>query len=123
MEVAHPRLVVLWVEDEPLVRFDAIQSFEDAGFEVVDAYDAEHALLALDQRPDVSAVFTDVHMPGRLDGVELARLVHERRPEVQVIVTSGIMKVTGGDLPEGGRFVPKPYDASQVADLIKTLIG
>jgi CheY-like chemotaxis protein len=116
------RLVVLVVEDEPIVRFDAIQSLEDAGFEVVDAYDADHALVALEQRPDVRAVFTDVHMPGRLNGVELARLVHQRRPDVQVLVTSGVMRVSRDDLPEGGHFVPKPYDASQVAALIRNLV-
>lgn len=119
---APNRLVVLVVEDEPMVRFDAIQSFEDAGFEVVDAYDADHALLALESRPDVRAVFTDVHMPGRLNGVELARLVHQRRPDVQVLVTSGVMRVSRNDMPEGSHFVPKPYDASQIAELIRTLI-
>ena len=117
------RLVVLVVEDEPIVRFDVIQSFEDAGFEVVDAYDADHALLALERRPDVSAVFTDVHMPGRLNGVELARMVHQLRPDVQVLVTSGVMRVQRDDLPEGGHFVPKPNDASQVAQLIRNLAG
>jgi CheY-like chemotaxis protein len=116
------RLVVLVVEDEPLVRFDAIQSLEDAGFEVVDAYDADHALIVLESRPDVRAVFTDVHMPGKLNGVELARLVHQRRPDIRVLVTSGVMHVSGDDLPEGGHFVPKPYDASQVANLIRNMV-
>jgi CheY-like chemotaxis protein len=116
------RLVVLVVEDEPMVRFDAIQSLEEAGFEVVDAYDADHALVSLEKRPDVRAVFTDVHMPGRLNGVELARLVHQRRPDVQVLVTSGVMRLSSDDLPEGGHFVPKPYDASQVAALIRNLV-
>jgi CheY-like chemotaxis protein len=116
------RLVVLVVEDEPIVRFDAIQSLEDAGFDVIDAYDADHALVVLEQRPEISAVFTDVHMPGSLNGVELARLVHQRRPDVQVLVTSGVMRVSRDDLPEGGHFVPKPYDASQVAALIRTLV-
>ncbi len=123
MSSAFPnRLVVLVVEDDPIVRFDAIQSLEDAGFEVVDAYDADHALVALEKRPDVRAVFTDVHMPGRLNGVELARLVHQRRPDVQVLVTSGVMRVSRDDLPKGGHFVPKPYDASQVAALIRNLV-
>lgn len=123
MSSAAPyRLVVLVVEDEPIVRLDAIQSLEDAGFEVVDAYDADHALVTLEKRPDVCAVFTDVHMPGRLNGVELARLVHQQRPDVQVLVTSGVMRVSRKDLPQGGHFVPKPYDASQVAALIRNLV-
>lgn len=123
MSSPSSRLVVLVVEDEPIIRFDIIQSFEDAGFEVIDAYDADHALVALERRPDVSAVFTDVHMPGSLNGVELARLVHQMRPDVQVLVTSGVMRVQREDLPEGGHFVPKPYDASQVAQLIRSLAG
>ena len=102
------KTVVLVVEDEPLILMDAMQSLEDAGFEVIDAYDAEHALLCLDERPDIGAVFTDVNMPGRFDGVQLARMVNERRPDVVVIVTSGAVKVRRTDLPEGGQFVPKP---------------
>ena len=122
MNILLPRLVVLLVEDEPIVRFDAIQSFEDAGFEVVEAYDAAQALLTLEARPDLSAVFTDVHMPGRLNGVALARLVHDRRPDVQILVTSGVLRVERDDLPKGGHFIPKPYDAAQVAQLIRSLV-
>lgn len=122
MSNSLPRLVVLLVEDEPVVRFDAVRSFEDAGFEVVEAYDAAQALETLEARPDVSAVFTDVHMQGRLNGVALARLVRERRPDVQILVTSGAMGVERADLPEGGHFIPKPYNASQVAELIRSLV-
>lgn len=118
-----PKTVVLVVEDEPLVLMDAMQSLEDAGFEVVDAYDAEHALLALESRPDIRAVFTDVNMPGKFDGVALARMVHDRRPDMLIVVTSGVMKVQRDDIPEGGRFIPKPYDGVQVADLIGGLLG
>ena len=118
-----PKTVVLVVEDEPLVLMDAMQSLEDAGFEVVDAFDAEHALVALERRPDIRAVFTDVNMPGKFDGVALARMVHERRPDMLIVVTSGVMKVQRDDIPEGGRFIPKPYDGVQVADLIGGLLG
>lgn len=115
--------VVLVVEDEPLILMDAMQALEDAGFDVVDAYDGEHALLRLEQRPDISAVFTDVNMPGRFDGVQLARMVHERRPDMVILVTSGAMKVRKEDLPEGGQFVPKPYRGSHVASLIDELLA
>ena len=118
-----PKTVILVVEDEPLVLMDAMQSLEDAGFEVVDAFNAEHALMALERRPDIRAVFTDVNMPGKFDGVSLARMVHERRPDMLIVVTSGAMKVQRDDIPEGGRFIPKPYDGVQVADLIGGLLG
>ena len=117
------KTVVLVVEDEPLILMNALQSFEDAGFEVVDAYDAEHALLRLTERPDINAMFTDVNMPGRFDGVELARMVHERRPDVVIIVTSGAVMVQREDLPESGQFIPKPYRGDRVAGLIDELLG
>lgn len=117
------KTVVLVVEDEPLILMDAMQSLEDAKFEVVDAFDVEHALMRLKERPDISAVFTDVHMPGRFDGVQLARMVHERRPDVVVLVTSGAVKVQRADLPENGQFIPKPYRGEHVARLIDELVG
>ncbi|WP_267382457.1 MULTISPECIES: response regulator [unclassified Sphingomonas] len=115
--------VVLVVEDEPLILMNAMQTFEDAGFEVVDAYDAEHALIRLTERPDINAMFTDVNMPGRFDGVELARMVHEHRPDVVIIVTSGAVAVQRDDLPERGEFIPKPYRAERVVDLIDKLLA
>jgi CheY-like chemotaxis protein len=111
------------VEDEPIVLMDAVQSLEDAGFEVVDAYDGENALVKLDQRPDIAALFTDVNMPGRLDGVALARVVRERRPDMKLVVTSAAAKLTRADIPDDGRFVPKPYDGRCVAELIKELLA
>lgn len=115
--------VVLVVEDEPLILMDAMQSLEDAGFDVVDAYDGEHALIRLQERPDIGAVFTDVNMPGRFDGVQLARMVNERRPDIVIIVTSGAINVQRTDLPEGGQFIPKPYRGEHVAKLIQELVG
>lgn len=119
----QPKTVVLVVEDEPLILMDAIQTFEDAGFEVVDAYDVEHALIRLAERPDINAVFTDVNMPGRFDGVELARMVSDRRPDVVIIVTSGAVAVRRDDLPERGQFIPKPYRGEKVISLIEELLA
>ena len=114
---------VLVVEDEPLVMIDAIQALEEAGFDVVDAYDGEHALLRLAERPEIAALFTDVNMPGRYDGVALARMVHEQRPDVVVVITSGAVKLARDQIPDDGRFVSKPYDGRRVADLIHELLG
>lgn len=117
------RLVVLVVEDEPIVRFDAVQSFEDIGFEVIDAYDADDALRAMERRPDIGAVFTDVHMPGVMNGVDLARALGDRWPGVRVVITSGVLVLEESQLPRGARFVPKPYDAAQVAQMIRGMVG
>ncbi len=105
-----------------MILMDAVASLEDAGFDVIDAFDAEHALSRLHERPDIGAVFTDVNMPGRFDGVQLARMVKERRPDIVILVTSGLVKVHPADLPEGGQFIPKPYRAEHVAKLITELI-
>ena len=121
--LAPQRTTVLVVEDEPIVMMDAVQSLQDAGFEVVDAYDGEHALIRLEERPDIAALFTDVNMPGSVDGVALARMAHERRPDMVLVVTSAATKVRSIDLPDDGRFVPKPYNGRQIAELIKELLG
>ena len=105
-----------------MVMIDAIQALEEAGFDVVDAYDGEHALLRLAERPEIAALFTDVNMPGRYDGVALARMVHERRPDVVVVITSGAVKLGRDQIPDDGRFVPKPYDGRRVAELIHELL-
>ena len=121
--LASQRTTILVVEDEPLVLMDAAQTFEEAGFEVVDAHDGEHALAKLEERPDIAALFTDVNMPGRLDGVALARIAYERRPDLVLVITSAATKVAKTDIPDDGRFVPKPYDGRCVAALIKELLG
>ncbi|WP_206610362.1 response regulator [Croceibacterium ferulae] len=117
------KTVVLVVEDEPLILMDAMQTFEDAGFDVIDAFNVDHALVRLDERPDISAVFTDVDMPGRFNGVELARMVHDRRPDAVIIVTSGAVAVRRDDLPERSQFIPKPYRGEKVASLIAELLA
>lgn len=120
---SRDKTVVLVIEDEPLIMMDAMQCLEDAGVETVDAYDVEHALVRLGAHPDIGAVFTDVDMPGRFDGVELARMVNERRPDVVVIVTSGAVEVHTSDLPQNGRLASKPYRGEHVAKLIEELVG
>lgn len=116
------KTVVLVVEDEPLILMSAMQSLEDAGFEVLDAYDADHALVRLAERPDIGAVFTDVDMPGRFDGVQFAHMVHDQQPDLVIIVTSGAVHIQRSELPVGGQFLPKPYRGEQVAKLIEQLV-
>jgi CheY-like chemotaxis protein len=117
----HP--LVLVVEDEPLVRMIAAEGLEDAGFQVLEAESAEDALRILSERPDVGVLFTDVNMPGKVDGVELARLVHERWPELRIVITSGRDYLKKAELPDDGRFVPKPYRTDEVASLIESMMS
>jgi CheY-like chemotaxis protein len=109
-----PRATVLLVEDEVFIRLVTAEDLTDAGFEVLEAADAEAALRVLEQSPEVSAMFTDINMPGDIDGLSLAKLVHERWPRIGVLVTSGKVRPTSAELPDDGRFVAKPYRSRQV---------
>jgi CheY-like chemotaxis protein len=113
---------VLVVEDEGLIRMNAIAMVEEAGFEAIAASDADEAIRILESRNDIRAIFTDVQMPGTMDGIRLARVVRDRWPPVALIVTSGQMKVPGSDLPTGGRFLPKPYAPVQLETALRQLI-
>jgi CheY-like chemotaxis protein len=115
------RPVVLIVEDELLLRMDAAEMIEAAGFEVIEAANADQAIEVLEGRPDITVVFTDIQMPGSMDGLKLARAVRGRWPPIKIIATSGRLHVAEGDLPEGGRFLPKPYSPAQVTGVLREL--
>src|SRR6201982_4305385 len=106
--------VVLIVEDEFLLRMDAVNMIAAAGFEVVEAANADEAIEILESRRDITVVFTDIQMPGSMDGLKLARAVRGRWPPIKIVATSGLVSVAESDLPEGGRFLPKPYSPDQI---------
>jgi CheY-like chemotaxis protein len=102
--------VVLLVEDEPLVRMTAADELDDAGFRVVEAKNADEALLVLEAHSDeVQVLFTDVNMPGSMDGMALAERVYQRWPHVLLLISSGYARPHPDEIPDHGRFVPKPY--------------
>jgi two-component system, response regulator PdtaR len=102
--------VVLLVEDEPLVRMTAADELEEAGFQVVEAANADVALAVLEARSDeVQVLFTDVDMPGSMDGMALAEQVHRRWPHVLLLISSGYARPHPDEIPDHGHFVPKPY--------------
>ena len=119
---ASDRLTVLIVEDEVLLRMDATEFLESAGLVVVEARNADEAILILEQRDDIHLIFTDINMPGSMDGMKLAHFVKDRWPPIRIIATSGHAKIDENDLPEGSRFIPKPYTGAQVAQVIHQLI-
>jgi len=119
----NQRPVVLVVEDEGLIRSTAIDMVEAAGFEAIAASDADEAIRILESRNDIRAVFTDVQMPGSMDGLRLARVVRNRWPPVALIVTSGHAHVEETDLPTGGRFLSKPYQQAKIEGLLRQLIS
>lgn len=116
--------IILVVEDEALVRMLAWDILtEDAGYRVLEAANADEALILLESRHDVRLVFTDVNMPGSLNGFALARIVDMRFPGIKVIVTSGLARPGVGDLPKGKRFLPKPYAPSALITMVQEMLG
>ncbi len=111
--------VVLVVEDEILVLMTAIASLEAAGFIVYEASNADEALALLESHESIRAVFTDIQMPGTMNGLELARIVHKRWPAVKVLVTSGNALFGADDLVWGDQFVRKPYRAEDVVAALR----
>ena len=116
-------VVVLIVEDEFLIRMDAIDMIRSAGFDVVEAADADEAIDILEGRRDITIVFTDVEMPGSMDGLKLAAAIRGRWPPIKIIATSGLNKFSENDLPAGSRFIPKPYNGPQIAAALRELAG
>ena len=112
---------VLIVEDEPLLRMMAADLAEEAGFGVIEASDADEALAILEVRTDIRIVFTDVDMPGSMDGMKLAAAIRGRWPPVELIVTSGHHRVADLILPERGVFFEKPYDRRAVMDTMRRM--
>jgi two-component system, response regulator PdtaR len=119
---ARKRPVVLIVEDEFLVRTGTRAAVEMAGFDVLEAGDADEAIAILTARSDIRLIFTDVHMPGSMDGLKLAHFVRDRWPPIKIVATSARVRITASDLPEGGRFLPKPYSAADIASTLHELV-
>lgn len=110
---------VLIVEDDTLVRMHGTDILEDAGYDVLEAANAQEALMILTERQDVHVLFSDVDMPGRMDGLDLARLVYERWPHIHLLLTSGHHSVQSADLPDRGKFVRKPWSSEVLVDRIQ----
>lgn len=114
---------VLVVEDETLVRMDMAMSLEDEGFLVLQAANADEAIALLDAHPEIRLMFTDIDMPGSMDGLKLAAAVRDRWPPVKIIVTSGHRQLSDKLLPVEGRFFSKPYDTTSVILTMREMIA
>ena len=118
---AAGRPVILIVEDEFLIRMDAVATIRSAGFDVVDAANADEAIFVLEDRPDITVVFTDIQMPGSMDGLKLAAAIRGRWPPIKIVATSGRANVTDDDLPAGSRFLLKPYSTREIVGTLREL--
>jgi two-component system, response regulator PdtaR len=117
------RPVILIVEDEFLIRTDAVDMIEAAGFKVVEAESADEAIGILERRLDITVVFTDIQMPGSMDGLKLAAAIRGRWPPIKIVATSGLRTIGVDDLPGGSHFLPKPYNAAQIVGTLRKLTG
>jgi CheY-like chemotaxis protein len=115
--------VILIVEDEFLLRQDSAEMIENAGFEVVQAANADEAIAILTAQPNIHVVFTDIQMPGSMDGLKLARFVRNRWPPIKIIATSGLVRVEDDDLPAGSVFLSKPYRSVELVAALRILTG
>jgi two-component sensor histidine kinase/CheY-like chemotaxis protein len=114
---------VLVVEDEMILRMRAVDLVEDAGLCSVEAVNADEAISILESRSDISLLFTDIQMPGSIDGLKLAHAVHERWPSIKIILVSGQVKPSEAERPENSRFFGKPLDVDQMITELRAMVG
>jgi CheY-like chemotaxis protein len=115
------RKAVLVVEDEPLLRMMAIEMVEDGGFNAVEARDADEAIAILEARTDITIVFTDVDMPGSMNGLRLAAAIRDMWPPIEIVITSGHFRLDDSIIPARTVFFPKPYDHEQVVSTLRMM--
>ncbi len=115
--------VVLVVEDDMLIRMGAVDIVLSAGYEALEASDADEAIQILESRTDIDLVFTDIQMPGSMDGIKLSHYIRKRWPPVKLLVASGNAILEESLLPAGSRFFAKPYDDHAIADAMARLLA
>ena len=113
---------VLVVEDEILLRMRAVDIVEDAGFNAIEAVDADEAMAVLEGRSDISLMLSDIQMPGSMDGLKLAHAVHARWPAIKIILVSGQIRPADADKPEDSRFFGKPLSNAAMIDELQDMI-
>lgn len=118
---AKPAILV--VEDETLIRMLSVDILEEAGFDVLEAANADEAVEILGQHSDVRLLFSDIDMPGSMDGVDLARHVHSRWPNIRLLLTSGHHRLEDGEVPDEGKFVRKPWTQEMLISKIRAMLA
>lgn len=123
-EPDNHKVLVLLVEDEVLLRMAAALFLEEAGFDVLEAGNADEAITTLESRDDVRFVFTDIDMPvGSMNGLKLAHTVWNRWPPIRIIIVSGHQAPTDVELPQGSRFFAKPYDEEKMVVTMREMLA
>ena len=115
--------IVLVVEDEMVLRMRAVDIVQDAGFVPIEAVSADEAIQILESRDDISLLFTDIQMPGSIDGLKLAHATHTRWPHIKIILVSGQIAVTDADKPSDSKFFSKPLEIQQMVLELQEMVG
>ena len=119
----HRTPLVLVVEDDDLLRLTSSLELAANGFRTVEARSADEAVAIMEEYKNIDAIFTDVSMPGSMNGLALAHHVRSRKPETYVLITSGDMLPAESPIPPHSDFVPKPYALQRIAQMIRNHIG
>ncbi|MBS9477131.1 response regulator [Ancylobacter radicis] len=117
------KAVVLVVDDSAIIRLSAVDLIESAGYLALEAGCADDAIQILESRTDIDLVFTDVQMPGTMDGIKLCHYIRKRWPPLKLIVASGEAIIEESNLPDGSRFFAKPYNDNAIADAIGRMLS
>src|SRR3954449_347720 len=120
---ALPTTNVLVVEDEMVLRMRAVDIVEDAGFTAIEAVSADEALAILEARSDISLLFSDIQMPGSMDGLKLAHAVHDRWPGIKIILVSGQVTPSDTEKPADSRFFGKPLSVEKMIAELQAMVG
>jgi DNA-binding response OmpR family regulator len=123
MPLREQRPVIVLVDEEPTIRQAVVRLLQEASFEVVEAADSDEAQTLLEQAPAVHALVVDAHVPGQIDGFELARLARKRWSDLAVVMMSGHSDATSGPVPPEGEFVAKPYLPTHLVPALNRLLG
>jgi CheY-like chemotaxis protein len=119
----RPAPVILIVESEPDLRMAAVQFVKEEGFETLEAGDADQAIAILESRSEIAVLFTDIDMPGSMNGLKVVRVVSIRWPAIEILIASGHVRLPPADLPPSGRFLGKPYRAEAMMAELHSLVG
>jgi CheY-like chemotaxis protein len=115
--------IVLVVEDEMLLRMRVVDMVQDAGYISVEAVDADEAFAILQSRSDIALLFTDIQMPGSMNGLQLAHAVHMRWPPIKIILASGQLQLSRSDIPPDSRFFGKPLKSGEMIAEMQDMLG
>jgi two-component system, response regulator PdtaR len=119
----HMRPLVLVVEDDDLLRLASSLELSENGFRTIEARTADEAIAILRRCAHIDALFTDISMPGSMNGLALAELFRQQKPDTYVLITSGDSLPDEQPIPEHSDFVRKPYALSRIAQMIRAQIS